>query len=73
MRGCLKWAQQRGALEIVQPDLERLAQSCLWQHRAMHQAVQGFRGTEGRKFRGSSVACRISARRGCDEMDENAW
>jgi hypothetical protein len=66
----LQWAQQLGALEIVQPDLERLAQRRFWRHRAMHQAVQRFRGTKGRKSCGSRVACRISTLAGCDEMDE---
>jgi hypothetical protein len=68
----LQWAQQRGALERVQPDLERLAQSRFWRHRAMYQAVQRFRGTKGRKSCGSRVACRISTRRGCDEIGEHA-
>ena len=65
-----QWARQPGVRESVQPDLERLAQRRFWRHRAMHQAVQRFRGTKGRKSCGSRVACRISTRRGCDEMDE---
>jgi hypothetical protein len=46
----LQWAQQLGALEIVQLDLERLAQRRFWRHRAMHQAmgaeVPGHQGTQ---------------------------
>jgi hypothetical protein len=73
--GMLQWAQQRGALERVQPDLERLAQRRFWRHRAMHQLrwVQRFRGIGGGNPNESRVACRTSTLAGCDEMGEHAW